>query len=107
MGVAVNPGTPVSALSEIAGQIDLALCMTVNPGWGGQAFIERSLVKLPQLRQLVGEGVAVEVDGGMDPTIAPQCRHAGANLFVAGSAVFDAEDPGEAYRAIVASISRG
>jgi ribulose-phosphate 3-epimerase len=107
VGVAINPGTPAAALSEIAGAIDLALCMTVNPGWGGQAFIEHSLVKLPQLRQLLGEEVAVEVDGGMDTTNAPRCLHAGANLFVAGSAIFSAKDPGEAYSAIAAALSSG
>jgi ribulose-phosphate 3-epimerase len=107
VGVAINPGTPAAALSEIAGAIDLALCMTVNPGWGGQAFIEHSLVKLAQLRQLLGEGVALEVDGGMDITNAPRCLHAGANLFVAGSAIFSAKDPGEAYSAIAAALSSG
>jgi ribulose-phosphate 3-epimerase len=107
VGVALNPGTPVDALSEAASMIDLALCMTVNPGWGGQAFIERSLVKLPRLRELVGEGTAVEVDGGIDPGTAPRCQSAGANLFVAGSAVFGAAEPGAAYEAIVRSLSSG
>jgi ribulose-phosphate 3-epimerase len=105
VGVAINPGTPPEALAEVAGAIDLALCMTVNPGWGGQRFIERSLQKLPRVRAVVGDAVAVEVDGGIDPTTAPGCRAAGANVFVAGSAVFGADDPGEAYRAIAASIS--
>jgi ribulose-phosphate 3-epimerase len=105
VGVALNPGTPADVLREVVGAIDMALCMTVNPGWGGQAFIERSLTKLPQLRGLVGEGVAVEVDGGMDTVNAPRCRAAGANLFVAGSAVFHAADPGAAYSAILASLS--
>src|SRR6185312_3568159 len=62
-GVAINPGTPPGALAEIAGEIDLALCMTVNPGWGGQAFIAHSLDKLPRVHALAGKGVAVEVDG--------------------------------------------
>ena len=70
-GVAINPATAHTALSEIAGEIDLALCMTVNPGWGGQAFIAHSLEKIPRVRELVGEGVAVEVDGGIDPMTAP------------------------------------
>jgi ribulose-phosphate 3-epimerase len=107
VGVAINPGTPAAALSEVADAIDLALCMTVNPGWGGQPFIEHSLVKLPQLRQLLGEGVAVEVDGGIDTTNARRCLHAGASLFVAGSAIFSAKDPGEAYSAIAAALSSG
>jgi len=104
VGVAINPGTPVGALAEIAGDIDVALCMTVNPGWGGQPFIGHSLEKLPRVRAVVGANVAVEVDGGIDPHTAPRCRAAGASVFVAGSAVFAASDPGEAYQAIVRSV---
>jgi ribulose-phosphate 3-epimerase len=103
-GVAINPGTAVGALAEITDAIDLALCMTVNPGWGGQPFIAHSLDKLPRVRALVGAGVAVEVDGGIEPHTAPRCRDAGANLFVAGSAIFSAPDPAESYRAIAASV---
>jgi ribulose-phosphate 3-epimerase len=104
VGVAINPGTPVGALAEIAGDIDLALCMTVNPGWGGQPFIAHSLEKLPRVRTVVGAEVAVEVDGGIDPHTAPRCRAAGASVFVAGSAIFAGSDPGEAYRAIAQSV---
>jgi ribulose-phosphate 3-epimerase len=100
-GVAINPATPVGALAEVAHAIDLALCMTVNPGWGGQPFIEHSLEKVERLRHILGDGVALEVDGGIDPRTAPPCRAAGANLFVAGSAVFGFPDPAGAYRAIV------
>ncbi len=107
VGLAVNPGTPVGALAEVTGAIDLALCMTVNPGWGGQEFIAHSLDKLPRVRALVGKDVAVEVDGGVDPHTAPRCREAGANVFVAGSAVFASSDPGEAYREIVAALAAG
>lgn len=103
-GVAINPGTSVGELSEIAGMIDMALCMTVNPGWGGQAFIARSLEKLPRVRAIVGERVAVQVDGGVDPETAPGCREAGANVFVAGSAIFGAADPAAAYQAIATSV---
>jgi ribulose-phosphate 3-epimerase len=103
-GVAINPATPPSVLAEIADSIDLALCMTVNPGWGGQRFIEHSIAKLPRVREVVGAGVAVEVDGGVDPSTAPGCRAAGANVFVAGSAIFDWKDPGEAYLAIVRAL---
>jgi ribulose-phosphate 3-epimerase len=80
--------------------------MTVNPGWGGQAFIEHSLDKLPRVRALVGGQAAVEVDGGIDPGTAPRCRAAGASVFVAGSAIFDAPDPVAAYRAIADSLER-
>jgi ribulose-phosphate 3-epimerase len=104
VGVAINPGTLAGALSEVAGEIDMALCMTVNPGWGGQAFIAHSLQKLPRVRALVGEHVAVQVDGGIAPDTAPACRTAGASVFVAGSAIFGAADPGAAYRAIAESV---
>jgi ribulose-phosphate 3-epimerase len=104
VGLAINPGTPVGALAEVTEAIDLALCMTVNPGWGGQPFIAHSLDKLPRVRALVGGEVAVEVDGGIDPKTAPSCLQAGASLFVAGSAIFHAEDPAAAYAAIAASI---
>jgi ribulose-phosphate 3-epimerase len=104
VGLAINPGTAVGALAEVTDAIDLALCMTVNPGWGGQAFIAHSLDKLPRVRALVGGGVAVEVDGGIEPLTAPACLEAGANVFVAGSAIFSAPDPGESYRAIAASV---
>jgi ribulose-phosphate 3-epimerase len=104
VGVAINPGTPPAALTELTGMLDMALCMTVNPGWGGQPFITHSLEKLPRLRALLGEQAAIEVDGGIDPGTAPRCRQAGANVFVAGSAIFHAPDPAAAYAAIAASI---
>ncbi len=104
VGVAVNPGTPVDVLAELDGALDLALCMTVNPGWGGQAFIAGSLEKLPRLRAVLPSGAAIEVDGGIGTDTAPRCLDAGASLFVAGSAIFDAPSPGEAYAAIVRSL---
>jgi ribulose-phosphate 3-epimerase len=100
-GVAINPGTPAEALSELRGYADIVLCMTVNPGWGGQAFIESS-AKLERLRALVGEA-RIEVDGGIDPGTAGAVAAAGASLFVAGSAIFGSDDPAAAYRAIVAA----
>ncbi len=103
-GIAINPATPVGALAEIADTIDMALCMTVNPGWGGQSFIAHSPQKIERVRAIVGAGVAVEVDGGIDPQTAPTALGAGANVFVAGSAVFGEGDPGESYRAIAAAI---
>jgi ribulose-phosphate 3-epimerase len=104
VGLAINPGTAVGAFAEVTELLDMALCMTVNPGWGGQAFIAHSLDKLPRVRALVGDGVAVEVDGGIETHTAPACRAAGANVFVAGSAIFSTPDPGAAYRAIAASV---
>ncbi|HTW42591.1 MAG TPA: ribulose-phosphate 3-epimerase [Solirubrobacteraceae bacterium] len=104
VGVAINPATAVGALAEITDTLDLALCMTVNPGWGGQPFIAHSLEKLPRVRALAGDGVAVEVDGGIEPHTAPACLEAGASVFVAGSAIFTSANPGEAYRALATSV---
>jgi ribulose-phosphate 3-epimerase len=103
-GLALNPGTPVASLAEVAEHLDLALCMTVNPGWGGQAFIEASPAKVARLRELLPAGTPLEVDGGIDPATAPACADAGATLFVAGSAVLGASDPGAAYRRLAEAI---
>ncbi len=100
VGVAINPATPPQALTDVSELLDLALCMTVNPGWGGQPFIARSPGKVRRLRELLGEEIAIEVDGGIDPHTAPSCREAGATLFVAGSAIFGAKDPAAAYLSI-------
>jgi len=99
-GLAINPGTPVEAAGEVLDALDFVLCMTVNPGWGGQAFIETSPAKLRRLRALVGPELPIQVDGGIDPDTAAIAAAAGATLFVAGSAVFGADDPAAAYRAI-------
>ncbi len=104
VGVAINPATPVELLGEIAPTLNLALCMTVSPGWGGQEFIAGSPAKIERLRALIGDAPALEVDGGIDPDTAPLCRVAGASLFVAGSAVFTAPDPGAAYLAIARAV---
>jgi ribulose-phosphate 3-epimerase len=99
-GAALNPGTPVETLAEVADSLDLALCMSVNPGWGGQPFIPASLDKLARLRAALPDPVAIEVDGGVDPTTAGPCAEQGASLLVAGSAIFGAADPAAAYAAI-------
>ena len=99
-GVALNPGTPPEAVSAVAGDVDLVLCMTVNPGWGGQSFLEASPGRIERLRAIVGPDVVLEVDGGIGPATAERCAAAGATLFVAGSAVFGADDPAAAVRAI-------
>jgi ribulose-phosphate 3-epimerase len=98
-GLALNPGTPATAVAELAGVADLVLCMTVNPGWGGQPFIASSPDKVARLRELVPEAI-LEVDGGIDTNTAGSVADAGATLFVAGSAIFSKPDPAEAYRAI-------
>ena len=96
-GVTLNPATPVATLAEAAGLADVLLCMSVNPGWGGQAFIPATLERLPQLRVLAGEGAAVEVDGGVNPDTIGGAYRAGANVLVAGSAIFGADSPAQAY----------
>jgi ribulose-phosphate 3-epimerase len=101
-GLALCPGTPVAAASELLDDIDLLLCMTVNPGWGGQSFIPASIGKLERLRGLLGPGPAIEVDGGIDAGTAGPCASAGATAFVAGTAVFGAPDPASAFREIAA-----
>jgi ribulose-phosphate 3-epimerase len=99
-GLALNPGTPVSAVDALAGAYDLLLCMTVNPGWGGQPYIPASNAKIAALRERIPDGTPLEIDGGVDSqTVAPAAA-AGATLFVAGSSVFGADDPGAAYRAV-------
>jgi ribulose-phosphate 3-epimerase len=103
-GIALNPGTPAEALTELRDLADIVLCMTVNPGWGGQAFIENSPDKVSRLVPLVG-GAKIEVDGGVDASTAGSVAEAGASLFVAGSAVFGAPDPAAAYAEIVSSAA--
>lgn len=98
-GIAINPGTPVEVVSELRGLADIVLCMSVNPGWGGQSFIETSPAKVERLRPLVGEA-RIEVDGGIDTATAGLTAAAGASLFVAGSAIFGAADPAAAYAEI-------
>jgi ribulose-phosphate 3-epimerase len=104
-GLALCPATPVSAAAEVAEDLDLLLCMTVNPGWGGQAFIPASLAKLERLRAMLPPGTALEVDGGIDAETAGPCARAGASLFVAGTAVFGASDPAAAVREIEAAAA--
>jgi ribulose-phosphate 3-epimerase len=95
-GIALNPGTPVEAVSELRGLADIVLCMTVNPGWGGQSFIPTSAGKVERLASLAG-GAAIEVDGGIETATAAPVAAAGASLFVAGSAIFSSANPAQAY----------
>jgi ribulose-phosphate 3-epimerase len=99
-GLALCPSTPVVAVSELIEDIDVLLCMTVNPGWGGQEFLPGSVSKIERLRAAIGERPALEVDGGIDTTTAGPCARAGASVFVAGTAVFGAPDVVTAYRAM-------
>ena len=91
-GVAINPATPLAMLQEILGDVDLVLCMTVNPGFGGQEFIPATLGKIERLRAMIQQHSAqcdLEVDGGITTTTAAQVTRAGANVLVAGSSVYD------------------
>ena len=101
-GIALNPGTPVEAVSELRGLADVVLCMTVNPGWGGQSFIPNSPDKVERLARLVGDA-RIEVDGGIETHTAGPVAAAGASLFVAGSAIFGSPNPAHAYRDIAAA----
>jgi len=94
-GVAINPATPAAVLAEILPDVDLVLVMTVNPGFGGQKFIESTLTKIRQVRQMIDErklNCELEIDGGVDEATAPRGALAGANVLVAGSSVFNNKD---------------
>jgi ribulose-phosphate 3-epimerase len=95
-GVAINPATPVSVLEDVIGDLDLALIMSVNPGFGGQSFIANSIQKTSQLKALIestGKDIYLEIDGGVNQINAKALIHAGANVLVAGSFVFASVDP--------------
>lgn len=106
-GVALNPHTPVSLVEWLLPDIDLVLIMTVNPGFGGQAFIARTMEKVEAVARRVadlGLPVDVQVDGGIDVTTAPLARKAGANILVAGSAIFGRPDPATAWRELQEAV---
>ncbi len=92
-GVVINPGTPIAMAEAVLDSVDLILVMTVNPGFGGQVFIESTLPKIAALRALIGDRpIALEVDGGITHETAPRCVAAGATVLVAGTAVFSHPD---------------
>jgi len=96
VGVSINPATPLSAVEYAVGLADMLLIMTVNPGFGGQQFIPYTVEKIRRARQMIEERnyrCVIEVDGGIDPTTAPVVVKAGAQVLVAGSAIFHAADP--------------
>lgn len=102
-GVVLNPATPVQLIEPILAEIDLVLLMTVNPGFGGQSFIDSVLPKIEEISNLVKKNnlnVEIEVDGGVNPETAKKCIAAGANVLVAGSAVYNQEDRKKAIEAI-------
>ena len=106
-GVAINPGTPVEAVSELLDMVDMVCVMTVNPGFGGQSFIESQVAKIARLRQMIGDRpVHIEIDGGITVATAPLVTKVGADVLVAGSAVFkggSVDDPA-AYGANIRAI---
>jgi ribulose-phosphate 3-epimerase len=106
-GAVINPGTPVDAVAELVEDVDVVLCMTVNPGWGGQPFLPHSPGKIARLKALVGDRVEIEVDGGITAETAGPCAQAGATILVAGSAVFGADDPVAAFHQISTAAGYG
>jgi ribulose-phosphate 3-epimerase len=102
-GLAINPATAPESVAGLAAAFDHLLCMTVNPGWGGQSYIETSTAKVARLRELLPDGMPIEVDGGIAPDTAKLCADAGATLFVAGSSIFGAGDPAAAYAELAAA----
>lgn len=98
-GVALNPATPLSSVIDIINEIDLLLIMSVNPGWGGQKFIANSLNKIAEARSLINKNnvnCLIEVDGGVDESNAASCINAGADVLVAGTAIFSKTDRAKA-----------
>ncbi|MGJ8531626.1 MAG: ribulose-phosphate 3-epimerase [Alphaproteobacteria bacterium] len=103
-GVSLNPGTPESVLEYVLDRLDLILVMTVNPGFGGQAFIPATADKVRRIRSMVGDrNIDIQVDGGITPETVPLVAEAGANVFVAGSAVYKGAGV-EGYRANISAI---
>ncbi|MDO9357352.1 MAG: ribulose-phosphate 3-epimerase [Solirubrobacteraceae bacterium] len=99
-GLAVCPGTPIESFEHTRDLLDLALCMTVNPGWGGQKLIPSTVDKTAAIGALLDPATILQVDGGVDLATAPLVAAAGARWMVAGSAVFGKDDPGAAFQAI-------
>jgi ribulose-phosphate 3-epimerase len=108
-GVALNPATPASVIAHVLDRVDLVLVMTVNPGFGGQVFIKAMIPKISEIRDMVGgRNIDIEVDGGITAETAPSVVKAGANVLVAGSAVFKGADYGaniKALRSAATSLS--
>jgi ribulose-phosphate 3-epimerase len=103
-GVTLNPGTAESSIENVIDMVDLILVMSVNPGFGGQKFIPGAIGKLRNLCAMAaGRPIDIEIDGGVTPELAPEIARAGANAFVAGSAVFQGRTP-ESYRSNIAAI---
>lgn len=105
-GVTLNPATPLASIQEVTGEIDFALMMTVNPGFSGQKFIPSVIPKIKRARQLLPAEVGLQVDGGIGPDTIETVLDTGANMFVAGSAVFGAPEPAAAARDLMAAMEK-
>lgn len=100
VGITLNPGTPVDAIEAVAPLCDMILVMTVQPGFGGQSFMDDAAQKCRRVREIVGPEVRIEVDGGIDPTTVAIARDYGADTFVAGNAIFGKKDRAAAIKEI-------
>ncbi len=105
-GMALRPATPIEPYADLLGELDMVLIMTVEPGFGGQSFLDVMLPKIRRTRELIGgsgQSVWLQVDGGVDEDTIGRCAQAGADVFVAGSAVFGREDPAAAVTSLLAT----
>ncbi len=105
-GLAINPGTPVEHVAELADDLDYVNVLSIDPGFAGQKFIARTPRRVEQLRRLLPDRVAIEIDGGIDRTTLPLVRDAGAGMFVSALTIFRAADPVASYREL-ADLARG
>ncbi len=106
-GLAVKPATPIEPYADLLGEVDMILVMTVEPGFGGQKFLDLALPKVRRARELIGDlDIWLQVDGGVDERTIERCAEAGADTFVAGSSVYGTADPGEAVRRLRAAAQR-
>jgi ribulose-phosphate 3-epimerase len=105
-GVGIKPATPVDALADLVDEIDMILIMSVEPGFGGQSFLEQAVPKIRRARRLIGDAdIWLQVDGGVSAETIERCAEAGADVFVAGSAVYGAQDPAAACTALRAAAA--
>jgi ribulose-phosphate 3-epimerase len=104
VGIAFNPETEPDDVAAAAGDVDLVLCMSIHPGYSGQEFMPEALDRIRRLRELLPDGTPIQVDGGVGLDNIRDLRAAGASLLVAGSSVYGGDDPGTAYRTLVAAL---
>lgn len=105
-GVGIKPATPVDSLEDLVGEVDMILIMSVEPGFGGQSFLEMAVPKIRRARKLIGDAdIWLQVDGGVSQTTIERCAEAGADVFVAGSAVFGSDNPAAACGALRAAAT--